>query len=170
MRDISVFAPLLTYPDQNLMAHITRARQHLTHPDALKNLDAFAADMAHIQARTWEEVYSRTFDLNPRCAPYLSVHLFGEEGFKRAQLMTGLKTRYAQLGLDAGSELPDHIAVVLRFVPHCDPGEWEELKHHCLVPALAKMREILSPTTNPYRHLFDALATLVAAHPEAVHA
>ena len=96
--------------------------------------------------------YTSTFDLAPSCSPYVGVHLFGDENPDRARLMVGLRQAYERIGMSEGDELPDHIANVLAFAAR-DPEEREELILLVLVPALAKMNDILAPTANPYRHV-----------------
>ena len=71
--------------------------------------------------------------------------------------MVGLRMSYRRVGLESrDGELPDHIAEVLRFADRQDVEEHDELVQLVLRPALAKMSEILSPTSNPYRHLVAA--------------
>jgi nitrate reductase delta subunit len=131
--------------------------------EAAAHLGRFAEEMSAIGLHKREEIYLRTFDLNPSCPPYMSVHLFGEESFKRAILMTGLAAAYDRAGFDRGGELPDHLGVVLRFAPQFDDEEWTELARFCLATPLVRMGAVLSPTNNPYRHAVAALHALLRA-------
>jgi nitrate reductase assembly molybdenum cofactor insertion protein NarJ len=113
-----------------------------------------------------EELYTATFDVTPSCVPYVSIHLFGEENFKRGEFMAALHARYAQAGFDTRGELADHIAVLLRFAAHVDESERREMAEFCLMRPLEKMMAAL-PVTNPYRRvleeargLFDGLAAV----------
>ncbi|HEX6200854.1 MAG TPA: molecular chaperone TorD family protein, partial [Thermoanaerobaculia bacterium] len=121
-----------------------------------------------------EDLYTRTFDLTPVCAPFLSVHLFGQESFRRARLMTGLEEAYRRAGYDRGTELPDHLAVVLGAAEVFPDDEWRELVEQVLALPLARMKGALAggpadgSPRNPYRHLLEAvrLALGVAEVPE----
>lgn len=126
-------------------------------PAAAAALAAFRAAVGGLGNDGLEDLYSRTFDLAPRCVPYLSVHLFGAESFKRARLMTGLDEAYRRAGFDRGGELPDHLGVVLRFADAFGAEDWEELLALCLGRPLARMRADLAAADNPYRHLLDAV-------------
>jgi len=126
-------------------------------PQAAAALAAFRAELAELDDDALQDLYSRTFDLAPRCVPYLSVHLFGAESFKRARLMTGLDDAYRRAGLDRGGELPDHLGLVLRFADAFGAEEWDELLQLCLARPLARMRTDLAAGGNPYRHLLDAV-------------
>jgi nitrate reductase delta subunit len=104
-----------------------------------------------------EEVYTATFDLQPACYPYVGHHLFGSEN-RRGEFMVGLKKRYLACGFSAGAELPDNLAVVLRFLDRCPgSGEEDELVRECLVPALDRMITSFQESSNPYRGVLEAL-------------
>jgi len=131
--------------------------------EAAGHLEEFAAHMEGLDPARRVELFSRTFDLMPSCAPYLSVHLFGEESFKRAMLMTGLAAAYEREGFDRGGELPDHLGVVLRFASRFGDQEWDEFARLCLPTPLVRMRALLDPADNPYRHVVAALQSLLAS-------
>jgi len=133
------------------------ARLDAAMPEAAAALAAFRAELAPLDDDAHQDLYSRTFDLAPRCVPYLSVHLFGAESFKRARLMTGLDDAYRRAGLDRGGELPDHLGVVLAFADAFGAEEWDELLRLCLARPLARMRADLAAAGNPYRHLLEAV-------------
>jgi len=133
------------------------------HAPAREALAQFVAETEPLAPQRLEEIFARTFDLNPSCAPYLSVHLFGEESFKRAILMTGLAEAYSRAGYDRGTELPDHLAVVLRFAPQFAEGEWEDITRLCLPTPLVRMAALLDPPRNPHRHVVAALQAILRA-------
>ena len=138
-------APLFRYPAAPL---------EIERGDA--DLDAFAAEMSALDLGEQQSTYTATFDLAASCPPYLGIHLFGDENPDRARLMIGLRLAYKRLGIDSDGELPDHVAEVLAFADREEAEEHDELRRLVLLPALAKMNDILSPTTNPYRHLVAA--------------
>ncbi len=84
-----------------------------------------------------EELYTGTFDLQAVCYPYVGYHLFGDS-YKRGMFMAQLNAGYRERGFSAGNELPDHVAVILRFLAsgpggrvqpgaarrRADPGRW----------------------------------------------
>ena len=109
-----------------------------------------------------QELYSRSFDLSPICVPYASVHLFGAESFKRAELMTGLMTSYAEMGFDCGPELPDHIAILLQASNQFGPEDWSDLSKLVLKPAVEKMLADLDGAGSPWRHVLRAVERILA--------
>jgi nitrate reductase molybdenum cofactor assembly chaperone NarJ/NarW len=120
------------------------------------DLDAFAREMSALSIAEQQSAYTATFDLAPSCTPYLGVHLFGDENPDRARLMVGLRLAYRRMGIENDGELPDHVAEVLAFAERDDVDERDDLRRLVLVPALTKMKAILEPTANPYRHLVVA--------------
>lgn len=110
-----------------------------------------------------EELYTGTFDLQPICSPYIGYQIFGEE-YRRGMFMAHLREYYRTSGFFAGTDLPDHLCVILRFLAGREPGEVErELVTDCLVPALEKMVEGFTESTNPYRGALQALLLLLDA-------
>jgi len=134
--------------------------------DAATNaLQRFASAISALTPDEREELYTATFDVTPSCVLYVSIHLFGEENFKRGEFMAGLQARYQQVGFATQGELPDHLSVLLRFTAQTDEAERRELIQFCLLGPLAKMIAALSEA-NPYRALLEAVRdTLQAEHP-----
>ncbi len=133
-------------------------------------LARFATGMSKLTSDEREELYTATFDVTPACVAYVSIHLFGEENFKRGEFMAGLYERYSQAGFTTSGELPDHLSVLLRFVAETDEAERQELTEFCLLGPLGKMIAALTGE-NPYRALLEAVRdVLQAAYPDVTPA
>lgn len=156
-------ADCLAYPDPVAAGLVAAARDQLRddYPGAAAHLEDFLAKTGGWPIEKQQEAYTRAFDISPQCVPYLSVFLFGEESYKRAELMTGLKGVYERVGLDCAPELPDHIAVVLRFSAAFDPEEWVELMGWCVPGPLKAMVAGLKKASNPYLHVLLALRSVL---------
>lgn len=150
---------LLEYPGQDFQAHFERvlAQSDELGPEIRAALQSFTDEVSRLSVEQAQELYTRAFDVVPFCVPYLSVHLFGQESFKRAELMTGLKTKYVECGFDCGAELPDHLAIVLRAVSCFSDDEWVELRDYCLKKPLADMAAALDRAGSPWRHVVRAV-------------
>lgn len=86
-----------------------------------------------------QEVYTVTFDLDAACYPYVGYHLFGES-YKRSVFMIKLKEHYAACRLVIGNELPDHLALLVRYLSLCDDASLAgEIVQMALLPTLEKM-------------------------------
>jgi nitrate reductase delta subunit len=174
VRVAPAFATLLDEPGEGWpeVADGIRAALAGEAPSAADAVGRFVDAIASEPLETLRELHARTFDLMPVCAPYLSVHVFGEESFKRSRLMGGLADGYRAAGFDTGGELPDHLALVLRFMPSMTTEEQDDLVQYVLTPAIDRMAREFARGANPYRYLIEAiLATLTRlARPEAVDA
>lgn len=150
---------LLDHPrpgDHGLLVE-ARARLREEVPAAGECLDRYTDAIAALDVGAHEELYARTFDLMPVCIPYLSVHLFGEQSYARTRLMTGLAGFYESHGVATGTELPDHLRLVLAAAAHFDETEWSDLVELCLLGALLCMRDAAHAAHNPYAHLLDTV-------------
>lgn len=171
-RDLATaLGELFVYPTEDVRRHLAEARRKCDDASgaelASRALTAFEAAVDDLSLSELQDLYTRTFDLTPRCVPYLSVHLFGQESFKRARLMTGLDDAYRRAGVDRGSELPDHLGLVLRSAHAFGAEEWDELVSLCLAAPLASMLGELQEAANPYRHVVEAVRRVLGvAHLE----
>lgn len=166
---------LLTYPRPELSEAARRCGDLLAgeQPEAAQALQSFAACLDNAPERL-EEVYAATFDLNPACCPYAAYHLFGD-GPKRSALMLKLQDAYQERGFAASrelpgvllpdNELPDHVALLLAFLPKLEGEAESDLRREVLAPALQKIAASLD-ASNPYSAVIGA--TLLAVQGEAL--
>jgi nitrate reductase delta subunit len=153
---------LFSYPSQHFALELAEFERYLARcPAALAELSHFVSLVRGLSLKQVQELYTRTFDLTPICAPYLSVHLFGDSSFKRAQLMTGLREAYVSCCLRFDDELPDHLAIVLSALDHLDAAIQHDLIVLCLQTALPKMQTELERQRNPYAHAVASLRICV---------
>jgi nitrate reductase delta subunit len=155
-------SPLFEYPEPSylsVLASLESESERLA-PAAAESFHEFHSCLSTLTLEETRELYTKTFDLTPSCAPYLSVHLFGESSFKRARLMAGLAELYVSKGIETNHELPDHIGVVLRALEALDPTDQEEIVTHCLKACLEKMQIELQRQNNPYVYALAAVAKL----------
>jgi len=136
------FARLLEYPTgETLPAALTAQKIVATQdPEAAAQFQEFYAYAAALAHGRLEEVYTGTFDLDAACHPYVGYHLFGET-YKRSAFLVELKQRYNAEGFCfSDTELPDHLAVVLRFLSVTrDDVLATEIARDALLPVLDRM-------------------------------
>ncbi|MHB0935189.1 MAG: nitrate reductase molybdenum cofactor assembly chaperone [Armatimonadota bacterium] len=155
---------LLEYPAGDLLACAASCRLQLADQfsEAASEIQALESCIEAMEQGALEEMYTATFDLAPSCTPYLSVHLFGAENYKRGELMARLNGMYADYEFSGGAELPDHLAVLLRFLPRLPEEERGELIRHCLLAPVQTMIGILQKSENPYCHVLRAVQHVLA--------
>ncbi len=137
-RICQLFATLLDYPGQDLLQAADECAA-LGDGETAAGLAKFREFVQEHQVGQLEEIYTGVFELNPVYYPYVGYHLFGET-YKRSVFLLGLKERYAADGFTSGTELADHLVVMLRFAAVSkDPTCAVELIRDAVVPAVEKM-------------------------------
>jgi nitrate reductase delta subunit len=159
---------LLEGPYADAPALIATAKDALREPRwnaTVAALDNFSARWFPLAMEAREELYTAVFDIMPACVPYVGIHLFGEENYRRGAFMAALSQRFEQARFNPGRELPDHIAVLLRFAAMAEEDERRDLAKYCLLAPLEQMIAALKPDI-PFRFLLEAaLRLLQAAYP-----
>jgi nitrate reductase delta subunit len=121
--------------------------------------DAYAAFLSGIDRLplgAWEELHTRTLDLNPPAAPYVGYQTWGES-YQRGAFLAQMNRALAEADVDADGELPDHLAPTFRYLATVSDPLPELLE--VLGPAIGRMIEALrkAEPDNPYVSLLQAV-------------
>jgi nitrate reductase delta subunit len=145
-------ADLLEYPASNWESKIAACADN----DALTK---FRSGIAALSLSDLQELYTRTFDLNPVCALEVGYHLFGEN-YKRGEFLAHLRETEAPFDLGQENQLPDYLPVLLRLLTKLDDEELRSsLISQCMVPAIEKMLTSFKGTENPYQFLLEVVCS-----------
>lgn len=140
-RIFACFAEMLDYPRPGLAGTVRKAAELMDRDggQTAALLESFGDFLEITPAGRVEEIYTATFDFAGAFHPYIGHHLLGDS-YQRSALLVGLKEHYRACGVEAGSELPDHLTVVLKFLAACGDAKLrQELISEALLPALNKM-------------------------------
>ncbi len=150
-------------PQESHAALLENCRKGLMElcPEGSTSLILFQKAMESLSRDQREEAYLRAFDITPLAIPYVSIHLFGEESYKRGEFMAKFLEAHEQHGFDCGSELPDHIAVMLRFASRLNLEERREMLDLCLKEPVRKMTFALKKADHPYQFLLQAFLDVI---------
>ena len=112
-----LLADILDYPSPALLEQVKRCGALLgkIDRDVVSKMDTFRLFVETTPLTRLQEVYTSTFDLQAICYPYAGYHLFGES-YRRGEFLAKLKARYSAVGFSSGSELPDHVPMLLRYL------------------------------------------------------
>ncbi|HRQ21809.1 MAG TPA: nitrate reductase molybdenum cofactor assembly chaperone [Anaerolineales bacterium] len=167
-----LFAALLEYPSPETVGQAQDCFEQLkpTHVEAAEALEKFVRRLDQLSLEKMRELYTITFDMQPVCYPYVGYHLFGES-YKRGAFMAQLNEAYHAFDYSAGQELPDYLAVILRFLgldaTHRSGEFCQTLLSHGVQPALEKMLKVFNEDSeNPYEGLLSALRLFLVPTPE----
>jgi nitrate reductase assembly molybdenum cofactor insertion protein NarJ len=182
-------ARLFAHPGPSLDADLTAAIAcHADAcPEAARALRTFAEQLPLDDPIALQELYTRTFDVQPITSLDIGYTLFGED-YKRGALLANLSGEHTRAGNDCGAELADHLTNVLRLLPRmADTALREEFVGVMLVPALRAMIREFDParmarkeeiyrkhhktiietaggeTRTAYRHALEAIASVLQA-------
>jgi nitrate reductase delta subunit len=110
-----------------------------------------------------QELYTRTFDINPVCTLEVGWHVYGED-YARGEFLVKMRQQLREYNLSESKELPDHITHVLALLCHLPKQEADDLAARYVLPALGKMRQGLSDAANPSQALIEAILESVRSN------
>jgi len=153
------FAGLLTYPESDYSEQIG-ACLRLAPPECREELRQFSIAVEKLATDELQELFTRSFDLNPVCSLELGWHLFGEN-YERGLLLVRMREELRRHGVEESSELPDHLAHVLRLIGRMESEPAADFVGACVLPALEKMLQAIGEKRNPFEHVLQAARTLL---------
>lgn len=158
---LELLANMLEYPQEDFPKKINELNDQMTNlntkDDSMNLLKEFIEFVNIHKIEELQELYIKTFEVNPICSLYASIHLFGEESFKRSDFMARLKQAYNEYGMAFDEkELPDFIPIILRFTIYLkDEKRLEDFIKRCILKPLSTMIETLGNKSNPYKSLME---------------
>ena len=123
----------------------------------------FKAAVGPMSIESIQELYTRTFDINPVCTLEVGWHVYGED-YARGEFLVKMKQLLREHNLPESKELPDHLTHVLAILAQLDGEEADFLASRYLLPALAKMLDGFTDEDNPYRKVLEAIVASVKSH------
>lgn len=157
-----VLASLLCYPTEGFHA-VAAAAPGEVRPGCAAAADRLAPFAGHVAKQSMaelEELYTRTFDINPSCSLELGWHLYGER-YDRGDFLVRMRTYLRALDLAETVELPDHLTQVLPVLGRMPREAAEAFAQQSCLPALDKMIEAFGEEPNPYRDVLEAIRITV---------
>ncbi len=153
---LDTLALALAYPVPGHLEELWRRWIACPRGPAKQRLERFLRQVEDLSLGAWEGLYTRTLDLTPTTAPYVGFTVYGES-YQRGELLAALARAFRELGLDPGSELPDHLSNVLRYLARAERPLPELLE--VLPRALAEMHKTLRTldAKNPYLLVLEAV-------------
>jgi nitrate reductase delta subunit len=147
-------ARLLIYPGADYRQRV-ESSLHLADFECRNLLEKFALSIEGLETWELEEMFTRTFDMNPVCSLELGWHLFGEN-YERGLLLVRMREELRQFGIHESAELPDHLTHVLELVGRMDHDRAADFAGACVLPALKNMLEALRGKDNPFENVLLA--------------
>ena len=137
----NLFALLLSYPNDELPAKVESTQELLNkdYPDAAEILNEFAEFTKAVSRQKWEEIYTRTFDVQAITTLDVGYVLFGDD-YKRGELLVNLNKEHTKAGNDCETELSDHLPNLLRLLNKLNDKDFlNDLIYLIIKPGLKKI-------------------------------
>ena len=152
----------LAYPREGYRAGLVECRDLLIggEPKAAAAVDAFCKETASLNDTELEELYTRTFDLNPVCTPEVGWHIYGEQ-YRRGRFLVQARELLKIVGIEERGELPDHLMSLLPAVARLQPDDAALFAGTYLVPAIDKMLSGMEDKANPYEQILRAIRVVL---------
>ncbi len=152
----SILAEALCYPVPGHLDVLKESVRQLPEGTIRSDFSSFVGVIAELPLAAWEELHTRTLDLNPPAAPYIGYQIWGDS-YQRGTFMSMMNRALTACQIDSEGELPDHLIPVLRLLDQLDEPfpELEEV----LAPALERIQAALvkADPENPYIDLITAI-------------
>lgn len=134
-------AALLAYPSEGFVGAAREAKETLAASDPAlgKAVAPFVTAVEEAAPFEMEERYARAFDWSTTACLEIGWHLFGEQ-YERGAFLVEMRRRLRESGVEEGTDLPDHLTSVLRWLGRADALEARRFAGGVLVPALDKIR------------------------------
>lgn len=164
-RACDCLAGLLAYPSSGYRARLDEARVTVAalNPAAAGWLSQFKRATSGLSLPQLQELYTETFDLDPRCALDLGWHVFGDT-HDRGVFLAMLRQDLAAAGVEETTELPDHATHVLQLIGRVSGVRAVELGAFAGA-AVDTILEALDGRRNAYEFLLRGVGETVRAVP-----
>lgn len=112
-----IYADVFSYPNDSLKEKIEGVLYYLEtcYKDAAELFGNFASFVKSTDSKLWEEIYTRSFDVQALTTLDLGYVLFGDD-YKRGELLVNLNNEHKKACNSCGVELSDHLPNVLRLL------------------------------------------------------
>jgi len=149
-------AILFRYPGADYRQHIEECRcaAESESSDAAARLREFSAALEGLSNEDLQELYTRTFDLNPLCTLEIGWQLYGEE-YRRGEFLVEMREQLAGYGVAETGELPDHLTHALALLARLEADEAAAFASLYVLPALDKMRTAWTKHRNAFAGLLE---------------
>ena len=154
-----LFAEVLDYPSGSMRESASECLEQLKiySPDIADPMQSFVTFTESRNRGELEELYAQTFDLTPATTLYLGYHLFNETP-KRSAFLVKLEEAYKSHDFNSGTELADHLCVLLRFLSVAEDPEFViPLLQECILPVLEKTEKAFPKDENGYKSAVSSL-------------
>ncbi|MBL0309355.1 MAG: hypothetical protein IPP77_06710 [Bacteroidetes bacterium] len=137
----TLLAKLFNYPTGRFIQDVRESIAFLKsdYPEAANELQIFYEYMDHCTLDEQQELFTKTFDVQPICYLDLGYVMFGED-YKRGAFLLCMQTEQIKIGNNCGTDLPDNLCNVLTLMTISNDKDFiEDLTWRITIPSVKKM-------------------------------
>lgn len=161
----AILSTLLEYPDDGYVARAVECVRMLDdrRDEAAPLVKPFGDVIGGMTTEEAQELYTRTFDINPVCTLEVGWHVYGED-YARGEFLVKMRRMLREHDLPESTELPDHLTHVLALLARLDGPDADELASRYVLPALQKMVDGMADQDNPYKAVLEGIIRSARSH------
>ncbi len=140
-RHYNLFADIFRYPGKEYPAQVKECYAMLQdlYPELAPKFVPFLDYTLSRSVDEREELFTKTFDVQPICYLDLGFVIFGED-YKRGAFLLHMQGEQIHAGNDCGSDLPDNLSNMLTlYAKSDDRALLEELAVKIMIPGIEKL-------------------------------
>lgn len=137
----TLLANLFRYPEEDFMLHLKNSQDFLDefYPGAGNELRPFSEYMNGCRPDDKQELFTKTFDVQPICYLDLGYVMFGED-YKRGAFLLNMKGEQQKIHNDCGTDLADNICNVMDLMTISNDDIFiEDLVRNIFIPCVKMM-------------------------------
>lgn len=134
-------AQLFKYPEEDFVLHVQKVQKFFDeqYPEAGKELNNFSDYISKCALDDRQELFTKTFDVQPICYLDLGYVMFGED-YKRGVFLLSMQGEQQHINNNCGTDLPDNICNVLVLMSKSEDVAFiQDLVWRIFIPCLKKM-------------------------------
>jgi len=167
-RFYEMFPKILSYPVEGYRESVCKIRDEFSKADShstefkqeyvrsIEQIDLFLEKTKELSLDDYEELYTRTFDINPVASLEIGWHIWGE-AYERGVFLVTMRSILRKFEITESQELPDHLSHALAAAGKMEEAEANQFISTFLIKALGKILEGFKEKENPYEHILQAL-------------
>src|SRR6516164_8295573 len=155
-------AALFSYPSEEFHLRAEKCLRAMDGGPAASQLRECCAATQDLTTEELQELFTRTFDLNPLCTLEIGWQLYGDD-YARGALLVKMRQQLRESGVPETGELPDHLSHALALLAKLDEEEAQEFASVYLLSAIDKMRKAWKEHRNAYACLLESTFELLRA-------
>ena len=155
-------AVLFDYPGEEYVERVSTCATAMKSelPKAALLFEQFRREIDGFSTDDMQELFTRTFDLNPACTLEVGWQLYGED-YRRGEFLVRMRQELREKCLPESTELPDHLTHALALLGRMEADEAAEFAGRFLLPAIDKMLAAWQKHRNAYAALLESTFTML---------